>query len=202
MWWAILSGLLTGWAIAVPVGAVGALLVSLTARTSPRVGAAGALGVATVDGVYAAVAVVGGTALASAIAPIAGPLRVASGVVLLGLAAWTIRQSLTAATRPVEAKPMSAGAAYWAFVGITAVNPATVAYFALVVLGNRGILTGPAEAAAFVAAAFAASASWQLTLVAGGSVLGRLVTGPRGRLVTGVVSGVVIAALAVWTLVR
>ena len=37
-------------------------------------------------------------------------------------------------------------------------------------------------------AAFVASASWQLALAAGGALLGRAVTGPRGRRVTGVVS--------------
>ena len=35
-----LSGLVTGWAIAIPIGAVGAFLVTLASRTSFRVGAA------------------------------------------------------------------------------------------------------------------------------------------------------------------
>ena len=85
----VVSGLVTGWAIAVPVGAVAALLVTLTARTSWRVGASAAMGVATVDGVYAAVAVVSGAALAQLLAPVATGLRIASGVVLLVLAALT-----------------------------------------------------------------------------------------------------------------
>ena len=46
----VLAGLVTGWAIAIPIGAVGALLVALTARTSVRTGSAAAMGVATVDG--------------------------------------------------------------------------------------------------------------------------------------------------------
>ena len=56
---AILSGLVTGLAIAMPVGAVAALIVALTVRTSFRVGLGAAVGVATVDGAYAAAAVVG-----------------------------------------------------------------------------------------------------------------------------------------------
>ena len=59
----VVSGLLTGWAIAVPVGAVAALIVTLTARTSWRVGAGAALGVASVDAGYAVVAVVAETRL-------------------------------------------------------------------------------------------------------------------------------------------
>jgi arginine exporter protein ArgO len=49
----------------------------------------------------------------------------------------------------------------------------------------------------FVGAAFIASASWQLLLAAGGGLLGRVLTGPRGRFATAIGSSVVIAALAV-----
>ena len=60
----LISGLVTGYAIAVPVGAVAALIVALSARDGWRVGAAAGLGVATVDGVYALVAVLAGKAVA------------------------------------------------------------------------------------------------------------------------------------------
>lgn len=49
-------------------------------------------------------------------------------------------------------------------------------------------------------AASTASASWQLFLVAAGSGLGRAVTGPRGRLVTGLLAAGVIAGLALRTM--
>ena len=47
---ALVAGLLAGYGVAVPVGAIAVLIVGLTARTSLRVGAAAALGVATADG--------------------------------------------------------------------------------------------------------------------------------------------------------
>ncbi|MET7801153.1 lysine transporter LysE, partial [Streptomyces decoyicus] len=56
---AFLPGLWAGYALAVPVGALAVLLVSVTARTSFRVGASAALGVATADGLYALAAVAG-----------------------------------------------------------------------------------------------------------------------------------------------
>lgn len=197
----VLSGLVTGWAIAVPVGAVGAFLVTLTARTSLRVGAAAALGVASIDGLYATAAVVGGAALSALIAPIEDPLRVVSSLVLLAVAVLTVLQALrTAGSTAREVRPMTPRSAYLLFLGITAVNPATVVYFAAVVLGNHGLVSTPAEGVAFVLSAFVASASWQLTLAGGGAALGRFVTSERGHIVTGVVSGLVIAALAVWTL--
>ena len=90
--------------------------------------------------------------------------------------------------------------AYWVFVGITAVNPTTVVYFAAVVLGNSHLVDGSVQGLVFVTAAFVASASWQLGLAVAGTGLGRSVTGPRGRLVTGLVSALVVAGLAVRTI--
>ncbi len=197
---AVLSGLVTGWAIAIPIGAVGAFLVTLTARTSWRVGAAAALGIATVDGAYAALAVVAGAALAALLAPVATALRIASGVVLLVIAALTLAHALRGTRAVRDAAPMQPAAAYALFVGITAVNPTTVVYFAAIVLGNQDLVATAAEGVAFVLAAFVASASWQLALAGGGALLGRTVTGPRGQRVTGVVSALVIAALAVHTM--
>ena len=196
----IVKGLVTGLAIAVPIGAVGAFLVTLTARTSWRVGAAAALGIASVDGAYAVLAVVAGAALSSLIAPVADQLRIASAIVLLVIAALTLLHALRGAEPRREAAPMRPLAAYFLFVAITAVNPATVVYFAAIVLGNQDLVATAAEGAVFVAAAFVASAAWQLTLASGGAALGRFVTGPRGRRVTGVVSAVVIAGLALHTM--
>jgi arginine exporter protein ArgO len=203
----VVSGLVTGLAIAVPIGAVGAFLVTLTARTSWRIGSAAALGVATVDGVYAAVAVVGGAALAGLVGTVADPLRVVSGLVLLGIAALTALHALRGWSRRAvlerserSGRVVGPRAAYVLFVGITAVNPTTVVYFAAVVLGNRDLVDGPVEGLVFVTAAFAASALWQLGLALAGAGLGRTVTGPRGRLVTGLVSAVVVAGLAVRTI--
>jgi arginine exporter protein ArgO len=196
----LLSGLVTGWAIAVPIGAVGTFLVTLTARAGWRAGVAGALGIASVDGAYAAVAVVAGTAVAAALEPVAGALRVASAGVLLGLAALTLAHALTSVGGVREPARTSPRAAYLLFVAITAVNPATVVYFAAVVLGNHRLVDGAGEGAVFVAAVLVASASWQLLLAAGGAALGRTLTGRRAHVVTGVVSSAVIAGLAVRTM--
>lgn len=200
---ALVAGLLAGYGIAVPVGAVATYLVSLTARTSLRTGVCAALGVATADGLYALAATVGGSALAAALRPALGPLRWASALLLLALAGWgavvAVRQyrgrRLTTRTDP---PPPSPARAYLALLGITLLNPITVIYFAALVLGTRttdAVL--PLEQGVFVVAAFLASASWQLLLAGGGALLGRVLTGRRGRLVTAVVSSGVIMGLAV-----
>ncbi len=197
---ALLAGLVAGYGIAIPVGAVGTYLVALSARTSLRTGLAAALGVATADGVYALVAVLGGAAIAGVVAPVAGPLRWLSAAVLIVLAAHgalrAVRSHRAPATRPV--RPLAPGRAYVSLLGITLVNPATIVYFTALVVGDRaGAEVAVLDQAVFVLAAFAASASWQAALAGGGALLGRVLTGPRGRLVTALVSSAVITALAV-----
>ncbi|MFE2102909.1 LysE family transporter [Streptomyces sp. NPDC059468] len=200
---ALLAGLLAGYGIAIPVGAVGTYLVSLSARTSLRTGACAALGVATADGLYALVAAAGGSALAASLRPVLTPLRWASALVLVTLAAWGAALALRQyrahrrATRPERPVP-GAGRAYLGLLGITLLNPVTVIYFVALVLGTSTAgAVRPLERAVFVVAAFAASASWQLLLAGGGALLGRLLTGRRGRLLTALVSSGVILALAV-----
>jgi arginine exporter protein ArgO len=219
-----LAGVIAGYGVAVPVGAIAVLIAGLAARTSLRVGAAAGLGAATADGVYALVAAVGGAALAARITPIATPLRWTAALILLLLAARTAGTALrrrgaagdtaaggrpgpgtgvppaAGAARPGRASPAAAvadrttpGRAYLGVLGLTLLNPATVVYFAALVLGR-----GPAGGGAwFVAGAFLASASWQLLIAGGGALVGRVLTGERGRLITALVSSAVIAVLAV-----
>jgi arginine exporter protein ArgO len=196
------AGLLAGYAIAVPVGAIAVYLITLSSRAGFAAGAAAGLGVATVDGVYAAVAVLAGGVVGPSIAAIAGPLRRAAVVVLAALGlrmAWP-------AVRPAEGvdgrfrAPPDAPAparAYATLAGLTAVNPATVVYFAaLVTAGVVGAAAPGADRAAFIAGAFVASASWQLLVAAGGSLLGRVLAGPAARRVTAAVGGGVVVLLA------
>ncbi|PGH40775.1 lysine transporter LysE [Micromonospora sp. WMMA1996] len=202
---AFLAGLVAGYGVAIPVGAIAILILGLSARAGFRVGAAAALAVATADGLYAAAAALGGAGLAGFLAPVAGPLRVVAALVLLGIAAHGLWRAWSA-RREVARAPAGRGLhtptrAYAAVLGLTLLNPATVLYFAALVLGRRDAADpDPAAAALFVTGAFLASASWQLLVAGGGSVVGRALSGPRGRLVTGLVSSVLIAALAVATL--
>ncbi|RRO20616.1 hypothetical protein EIL87_01710 [Saccharopolyspora rhizosphaerae] len=198
---AAVAGLLAGFGIAVPVGAVGAYLVSLSARTSFGVGSAAGLGVATVDGGYALLAVLGGGALLDGARAWAEPLRWTSVVVLvlvavhLAVGAW--RRHVRIQEVPASHTPLRA---YLALVAMTSVNPTTVVYFAAIVVGGGAAIADTAgERLVFVLAATAASASWQLSLAACGTMLGRALTGRRGQLVTAAVSSFLIVVLAART---
>ncbi|MFI5484352.1 LysE family transporter [Micromonospora echinaurantiaca] len=198
---AFLAGLVAGYGVAIPVGAIAVLILGLSARTSFRVGAAAALGVATADGLYAAVAALGGAVVAGLIAPVAGPLRLAAAVVLLAIAAHGAWRALRPPTATGVAGPRrgldTPSRAFAGVLALTLLNPATVVYFAALVLG-RGDAADPDPwaAALFVLGAFVASASWQLLIAGGGTLVGRMLTGPRGRRVTALVSSALIAALA------
>jgi arginine exporter protein ArgO len=181
---AAIAGLLAGYGIAIPVGAIAVLIIETAARHGGRIGAAAGLGAASVDGIYAALAVLFGAGIAAVLAPVAEPLRWLSVVVLVAIAGLGIRRAIRdgpsrtetrlapdpAATRGTAPR---AGRTYLGFVGITLLNPMTVAYFGALVLGLPALRGGAAERLVFAAAAFVASASWQLLLAAFGSLLHR-----------------------------
>jgi arginine exporter protein ArgO len=201
---ALVAGLLAGYGVAIPVGAISALLISLTSRAGLRVGAAAAMGVATADGIYAGAAVLGGAAIAGAIEQVGTPLRWVAAVVLVALAARTAVTAVRAHRTSVPERPRGGlgtpGRAYAGLLGLTLLNPATIVYFGALVLGRQA--TAPLTAAGevvFVTAAFVASSSWQLLVAGGGSLVGRVLAGPRGRLATAMVSSAVIVVLAVLT---
>jgi threonine/homoserine/homoserine lactone efflux protein len=204
---ALVAGLLAGYGIAMPVGAVGTYLVALTARTSLRIGVCAALGVATADGLYALIAALGGSALTPVLQPIMLPMRCVSALVLIALAvrggAAAIGQfrRLPTSSR-VRGTPVGPVRAYLGLLGMTMLNPITVIYFAALVLG-RQTTSAPdnLQQVVFILAAFVASASWQLLLAGSGALLGRVLTGRRGRLATALASSTLICAIAVHLLI-
>jgi arginine exporter protein ArgO len=194
------AGAVAGLAVAMPVGAVGTYLLGLGARSPWRTAAAGALGVASVDGGYAVLASVGGLGLRRWVEGSSRGLTVVAALVLVAVAVRTGWSAVRRFRRPVGARtavPPTPGRAYALLVGMTAVNPSTLVTFSAVVLARSeaGSPSWPA-AALFALGAFVASAAWQLLLAGGGSLLGRLLTGPRGRLAVGLTSGLVMLALA------
>lgn len=210
---ALLAGVVAGYAIAIPVGAIAALLITLGAQHGARVAAGGALGAATVDGLYATVAVTAGAVIAPLIAAVEEPLRWISVVVLVVLGIVLALPAFRRRTAPVAAATIDASGNAQAsarvrtttfrrlFVtvgALTLVNPVTVVYFAaLVGSSTLAVDAGAAERLVFVVAAFAASLSWQLLLTTAGSLVGRVLTGPTGARVTALVGGALVIALAV-----
>ena len=192
------AGALAGWAIAIPVGAIAVLIVEVGIRRGFRVAAAAGAGAASADGLYAALAAIGGAALAAFLEPLAGPLRVIAvgallaiglrGLLLLTLAPRTVPGNATMPDRVVPT--------YLRFLGLTLLNPQTVIYFSALILALPDLGRGAGERTAFVAGAFLASLSWQLVLAAVSAVAHHRLP-PRFQLTVGVLGNVVICAFAV-----
>jgi threonine/homoserine/homoserine lactone efflux protein len=190
-----------GLAVAVPVGAIGALLVTLGARDGWHTAAAAGLGAATVDGVYATAAVLAGAVLAPALTDWRDPLRWGSAVVLALVGLWLVRPAWTPPPPPgAEPARWSPPRAFVTVLALTAVNPATLVYFAALIAGRPfGDLGTAGARATFVGGVVVASAAWQLVLATAGATAGRWLVGPRGRRWTAIVGGGLVLALAVRT---
>jgi arginine exporter protein ArgO len=195
---ALVSGLIAGYGVAIPIGAIAPLLMSLTARTSLKVGAAAALGVATADGIYALIAVLGGASLGRFIEPIALPLRIVAVAILLfiavRIAVGGFREQGTVGN--TFGTPMRA---FTGLLGLTLLNPTTILYFGALVLGWQAV--GTSTGAPWVVGVVVASASWQLLLACGGALIGRTLNTPRGRRWTSLISSAMIAILALAVIV-
>ena len=167
-----LAGVAAGYAIAIPVGAIAVLIVEIGIRRGFRTAFAAGAGAATADFIYASLAAIGGAAMAGLLEPFARPLKIAAIVALLGIG---LRGLVLQLRRPnvvsgSAGSPLGERGTYLRFLGLTLLNPATVIYFAALILAVPNLGRGPAERAAFVAGAFLSSLSWQTTLAGVGAV--------------------------------
>jgi threonine/homoserine/homoserine lactone efflux protein len=201
---AFATGVVAGYGIAIPVGAIAILIIEVGIRRGFRPAFFAGAGAATADLLYAALAAVGGAALAGAIESIGGPLRVASGIVLALIAVFGIVRAVQAAEPLPTDYPRTGDLArtYGRFLGLTIINPTTVIYFAAVIIG-LGVAEGmtPGDGAVFVVGAFLASLSWQ-TLLAAAAALARHRLRPEWRAAVSVLGNLVILGFAVFVLFR
>lgn len=196
---AFIRGLIAGFGIAIPIGAIAVLIMDTAMRRGFRAGAAAGAGAATADLFYAAIAAGAGSMVVPLLAPIAPVLRIAGGLMLLALAVSGFL-ALRRSSAP-NAAPTAAGerGTFVRFLLLTVVNPLTVVYFAALVLGTGAVASSPAALAAFAAGAFIASLAWQTILAATGSVLGATLP-PTARIATGALGNAVVLAFGVLTL--
>lgn len=175
----ILTGIAAGLAVAVPLGAVGVLLVHEGMARGPRRAAAGAVGVATVDAVYAALAVTAGAWLSGAVAGHHVAMRVVGSVALGAIAVHGLIGMLRRPTHDDGALSVPGGPGaparariFTRFVAITALNPLTAGAFLAVAAGLAPRWSTAVQRSEFVVGVALASLTWQLVLVVAGGLLG------------------------------
>jgi threonine/homoserine/homoserine lactone efflux protein len=200
----LVAGLLAGWGVAIPLGALGVMIVDLGTRAGFRPAAAAAAGVATADLLYATVAAAAGAAAAAALAPHGHALRLASAAALAAVAIVGLRAAHRGPARGVARAAPAAGTpsgrrVYLRFLALTSINPLTVAYFAALIAGLPAVASSSAGAkAVFVMAAGAASLSWQLVLAGAGAALHHRLPA-SARLYTALAGNALVLALALRT---
>ncbi|MCX6485208.1 MAG: LysE family transporter [Rhodoluna sp.] len=202
MWELFTIGFLAGLALAIPVGPMAILLVNTTISRGLRHGVVGALGMATVDGVYAlAVFVIGGI-IASALASLELVFGLVGAAILLFLGVQTLIKNLlllgkTDLPANVATEKSSVAKTFGTFVAATVVNPPTALYFLAIApnVANMGFELSFSTATIFALAVLIGSLIWQESLVFVGLAV-RGITSNRFRVWLGLLGGLLIIGLA------
>jgi threonine/homoserine/homoserine lactone efflux protein len=191
------EGLVAGYGIAIPVGAIAVLIVDVAIRCGFKVGFMAGAGAATADLVYASLAGLAGVALSAVLSPLQGLLGILGGSVLMLLALAGLRRAWRPSSEShVELGDCQLGRTYLQFVGLTLINPLTIVYFSALIMGRDS----PAgdwslgTAAVFVAGAGLASLSWQSLLALLGGLAGARLSS-RVRLYSSILGNLVVFAL-------
>src|SRR3954449_1306521 len=187
------AGALAGLGVALPLGAIGVLIVQEGITGGWRPAFAAGTGVALVDGAYAALAVAAGAAVTGVLAGRERAVQLVGAVVLVAVAV----HGLLALRRPLQpAAPVPHYRVLRRFVALTAINPTTAVYFVVLTTGLGHVVSGTAAGAAFAVGVLLASCAWQLTLAGAAALAGSRL--PRGlRLVTSVAGYALVAGYGV-----
>ena len=172
----LLRGFALGFAVAASPGPIFFLCLRRSLLRGRLYGLVSGLGVATADGIYAAVASVGLAAVSTAAIGFRRPLALIGGAVLVVLA---VRILLERRQDPSEVAPATGSGLAWAYastLGLTITNPATIISFAaLAATLGLGAGAGFVRPAALVAGVLLGSAAWWCLLaLAASSLRGRL----------------------------
>lgn len=189
-----LIGALAGLGVAMPLGAIGVLLIREGVVAGFRRAAAGAVAVGLIDTAYCVLAVTAGALAQSWIEQLGAIPALVSGMILVALGiAGLIRADRAPTTPPGAVRARSSIGLFVRFAGLTAVNPATLLYFVALAATLNSSLGLDGSTVAFVAGVGIASVGWQLGLVGVGAVLGRRLQPSGQRRLSMLGSGIVLA---------
>ncbi|GAC1641454.1 MAG: LysE family transporter [Candidatus Dormibacteraceae bacterium] len=173
----LLRGFLFGLAVAATPGPIFFLCLRRTILRGRLYGLLSGLGVATADGVYAAIAAFGFAIVTTAIAGGRRPLAVVGGAALIVLGARILLDRRETQTESPATTRAGFAWAYASTLGLTITNPATVLSFAaLATTLGLGAGAGFAKPAVLVLGVLIGSAAWWCLLSLAASSLGGRMT--------------------------
>jgi len=203
MWELFTIGFLAGLALAIPVGPMAILLVNTTIAKGLRHGVVGALGMASVDGLYALSVFVIGGFIAATLTSFKVALGLIGASILLFLGLQTLIRNLRLIGKPdLQASASATGGSvlqtFGTFVAATVVNPPTALYFLAIApnVANLGFPLSTDNAIVFAMAVLVGSLIWQEALVFAGLAI-RGITTNAFRVWLGAFGGLLIVALAI-----
>ena len=160
------KGFLLGFAVAAPLGPIGALCINRTLERGFRVGLAGGLGTALADAAYGGLAAVGFATFSALLGAIDGPMRLLGGLAMIWLGWQGMRPKPPRPAAEIGARDLlgTIGATFL----LTIANPTTILSFAVFFAGlGLASTAGAASAAVVVAGVFAGSLAWWVILTGG-----------------------------------
>lgn len=156
-------GAVFGISIAAPVGPIGILCIQRTLSNGWQSGVASGLGAASADAVYGSIVAFGVTTISSLLLTYASPLRVAGGLLLIGLGIQTLRQT-PATDSAEESGGRGLVSDYTRTLALTLANPVTILAFVAIVTGYSVAVGSFIKAGALVVGIFLGSVAWWLFL--------------------------------------
>ncbi len=202
-------GLILGVVIAAPVGPVGLLCIRRTLQKGMLNGLATGMGAALADAIFAAITVLGVSAVMDFIHHYAGTIRLVGGVIVLA-SAWHTWHDHPKPPHPLEIVNkvlnltqekifMGSLRAFLSGFLITITNPLTL-FGTFAVVATFGAITARIQADVLVAGIFIGSAAWWAFLAGGISLMRHHCTESR-ILIVNRVTAVILAALGCWALI-
>jgi threonine/homoserine/homoserine lactone efflux protein len=180
----LIRGFALGFAVAASPGPIFFLCLRRTLVRGRLYGLVSGLGVATADGIYAAIASFGLAVVTTALVSGRRPLALIGGAALIAIGARILLQRQQ---EPSVAAASSGAGLAWAYLstlGLTITNPATILSFAaLAATLGLGAGAGVVKPAVLVAGVLIGSAAWWCVLAVAASSL-------RGRLTRAVIRGI------------
>jgi len=195
----LLQGVIVGFSIAAPVGAIGLLCIQNTLTGGIRLGLATGLGAATADTMYGLLVALGMRTLSTLLLAYKTILTVSGSLFLcyLGIQKFFAKPALQAATITKS----NVLKTYIVTFFLTLTNPATILDFMALFTGLSIDVSGYSQALHFIAGVFLGSACWWLLLCFSVSLF-------RKKLSTHVlqwinyIAGTAILGFGLWMLVK